>query len=78
MTWVVGHVDGQGQFIDTRDFLNKINDYPKNSRHTFINDLIDKPEQLLGLEPAKFVFKSEYDVHISRYIDSDFISEYVD
>jgi len=79
LTRVVGHVDGQGQcFIDTRNLLNKIDDGPKISRNAFINDLIDKPEQLLGLETAQCVFKSEYDVDISRYIESDFISEYVD
>jgi hypothetical protein len=79
LTGVVDHVDGQGQcFIGTRDPMNKIDYGPKISRNIFINDLIDKPEQLLGLEPAKCVFKSEYDVDISRYIESDFISEYVD
>jgi hypothetical protein len=62
LTGVVGHVDGQGQCF------MKIDDGPKISKNTFINDLIDKPEQILGLEPAKCIFKSEYDIDISRYI----------
>jgi len=75
---VVGHVDGQGQsFIDSRNILNGVHECPKISRNLIINDLIYNWDQLLGLETARVVFKSAYNLEEST-TSLDFVSEYVD
>ncbi len=79
---VVEHVDGQGQcfkFIDTRNILNGVHECPKISRNIIISELIDDWDQLLGLETARVVFKSAYEVKdFTTHLSVNFVSEYVD
>ncbi len=59
--------------------MNGIYECPKISRNIIINDLIDDWDQLLGLETARVVFKSAYDVEeFTTHLSVDFVSEYVD
>jgi hypothetical protein len=76
---VVEHVDGQGQcFIDARNISNGVHECPKISRNIIISELIDAWDQLLGLETARVVFKSAYEVKEFTNLSVNFVSEYVD
>ena len=80
---VVGRVDGQGQcFIDTRNFLNGVEECSKVSRNYIINDLIKNSQELFGWETASMLIQSEYEFDIVKEQTaqsfSKFITEYND
>jgi hypothetical protein len=77
---IVGHVDGHGQcLIDSMNQLKGINKSAKIVQNKIIQDLIRAPEQSIGLNSARNVFKEEYgyDITITRDI-SDLTPKYVD